>query len=194
MKTVLDRPWFRTAPLPATTSHTLSTTENKALIEEYLACKATYAPAAVRSYRVWIERFQNSVSKQPENTTVGDFTAFAATLKKHTPKGIEYALNVVHNYLRFFAEQGRLRLPMYLIRVPKAVSRSHRAVEEAEYRKMLSVLSSRLRSETQIRDTLLLMLLHDTGMRIGEMLSLRLSDIDAKEYSAVIVSDTIFHK
>jgi integrase/recombinase XerD len=152
--------------------------------------KGSYASAAVKSYRVWVERFQAFAGKLPEQITVADYTLFAEQIKRtYAPKSVEFALNIVHNYLRFFAEQGRLKMPMYLLRVPKAVAQSHCSIEEADYQKMLGYLRNEGRDAARMRDTAILMLLHDTGMRIGELLSLRVGDVEAGDCSAVVVSE-----
>ena len=72
-----------------------------------------------------------------------DYVAFAESIRSgYAPRCIEFALNIVHNYLRFFAEQGRLTFPMYLVRVPKASSNSHAAITEGEYRSVVEKMKT----------------------------------------------------
>ena len=113
-----------------------------------------------------------------------DYVSFSHGLQKtFAPRCIEYALNVVHNYLRFFAEQGRLRFPLYLARVPRGYAQSYEAVTEEEYQKIVAVLKAE--KAVPLRDLAMIMLLHDTGMRVGELVSLEIEDIE-EDYSAVI--------
>jgi len=162
----------------------LTSSNNNDLVHEYLSWKRSYTKKAHESYRVWVERFQNFVNKQPELLRHTDYVAFASSLVgKHSPCGIQFALNIVHNYLRFFAEQGRLRFPLYLARVPKGLAQSHEAVEEVEYGKIVATLQAK--KHPPLRDLAIIMLLHDTGVRIGELLSLEIEDIE-EDYSAVI--------
>ena len=162
----------------------VTTQTNHELIEEYLTWKQSYSKSAFRSYRVWVTRFQTSVNKPPELFTHHDYVSFAQGLQgHHAPRGIEFALNVIHNYLRFFAEQGRLRFPLYLARVPRGYAQSHDAVTEEEYKQMVEVL--RGKAPQRLRDLAIIMLLHDTGMRIGELVSLEIESIE-EDSSAVI--------
>ena len=167
-----------------------SSERNKKLVEEYISWKTSYTSTAGKAYRLWAERFQSHADKAPEDMTASDFISFAERVKlSHAPKGVEFALIIVHNYLQFFSEQKRIRMPMYLIRVPKAVARSHRPVEEAEYKQMLRHLTGNPSTSTSTRDAAILMLLHDTGMRIGELLSLRVGDVESSESSGVVLSE-----
>ena len=162
----------------------LTSSNNSDLIHDYLSWKRSYTKKAHISYQIWIHRFQEFVNKPPELLRHSDYTAFALSLRgKHAPRGIEYALNIVHNYLRFFAEQGRLRFPLYLARVPKGDAQYHEAVEESEYVRIVGTL--RAKHPRPIRDLAIIMLLHDTGVRVGELLSLEVGHLE-EDYSAVI--------
>ena len=122
MKTILNRSWFNIVASPPKGRWPLASA-NEQFIEEYIAWKKSYSKTAHRAYRLWVTRFQLFANKAPEAFTHNDYVAFAHSIQTgHAPRGIEFALNVVHNYLRFFAEQGRLKFPMYLVRVPKAPS------------------------------------------------------------------------
>ncbi len=171
---------------PLTVTHVVF--DNELLINEYLGWKRTHAPVAASRYKVWIERFQRFTNKAPEYLTIGDWTAFADTLDGcFAPKSVQYALNIIHNYLRFWQEQGRLRnLPLYLARVPKAIVASHNAIEENEYRQMIKIL--RDQGQSALRDLAIVMLLHDTGIRVGELMSLEIENIE-EDASATIQSE-----
>lgn len=163
---------------------------NKELVEEYLSWKRSYSKSAHFAYRLWVTRFQDFVNKSPETIALADYSAFAFSLKgKHTSRGIEFALNVVHNYLRFFAEQGRLKLPLYLVRVPKGISNSHSAISEEEFRRIVNTLRSM--NPIPLRDLAIIMLLHDTGMRIGELMGLEIDDIESDKSAVVHTEKTI---
>jgi len=162
----------------------LTSSNNEALIEEYLTWKKSYTRTAFETYRVWVERFQTFANKAPELLRHPDYVAFAHSIRDcYAPKCVQFALNIVHNYLRFFAEQGRLGFPLFLARVPKAIAKSHEAIAEEEYVRVVEMLRSE--KKVQWRDLAMIMLLHDTGMRIGELLSLEIDDIE-EDLSAVV--------
>lgn len=170
----------RVAFQPATATPVV--TDNQTLIKEYLDWKASYTTSAVTSYGTWVRRFQNFTNKAPEALAIGDWTAFALSLRgRYAPKCVEFALNIVHNYLRYWHEQGRLRLPLYLVRVPKAIAQSHLAITEEEYRQMVAVL----KKSGNLRNLALIMLLHDSGVRVGEVVGLEIDQME-EDASAVI--------
>lgn len=159
--------------------------DNETLVRRYLEWKSSYAPVAANRYAIWVRRFQSAINKTPEAVTVGDWSAYARSLRgRFAPKCVEYALNIAHNYLRFWYEQGRLRrLPLYLARVKKAISCSHAAATEDEYRAMVMALKAK--GNKALRDLALIMLLHDTGMRVGELVALEVEQIE-EDASATI--------
>lgn len=159
--------------------------DNETLVGKYLEWKSSYAPCAASRYAIWVRRFQGFTNKAPERITVGDWSAYAQSLRgRFAPKCVEYALNIAHNYLRFWYEQGRLRrLPLYLARVQKAIACSHVAATEDEYRAMVFAL--RAKGNRALRDLALIMLLHDTGMRVGELVALEIGQIE-EDASATI--------
>lgn len=159
--------------------------KNDAIIDEYLEWKKTYAPRAAHAYAVWIKRFQGFANKAPEELCLGDWTAFARSLEgRFAPKSIQFGLNVIHNYLRFWLEQGRLRhFPLYLAKVPRATSCSHNAATEAEFHLMVRELEKQ--GDAGLRDLVIIRLLHDTGMRVGELVRIEIDQIE-ENMSAVI--------
>ena len=159
--------------------------DNEMLIKQYLEWKESYARRASESYAIWVRRFREFTNKAPEALTLGDWTAFARSLPgRFAPKSVEYALNIIHNYLRFWHEQGRLRYPpLYLARVPKAIACTHHAISEEEYQLLVAEL--RQKGDQGLRDLAIIMLLHDTGVRVGELTSLEIEQME-EDCSAII--------
>ncbi len=156
--------------------------DNETLINKYIDWKSSYTTAAGKNYRIWTERFQNFTSKAPEALTPDDWSAYALSLRGcYSPKCVEYALTVAHNYLRFWHEQGRLRMALYFAQVKKARCESHAAATGDEYRLMLKSL----KGCNKLRDRAILMLLHDTGMRVGELVALEIDQME-EDASATI--------
>ena len=178
----MHRPILRSMPQPA------KKVDNETLIEEYLEWKKINSPRASKVYRVWVKRFQEFTNKAPEDLVLGDWTTFAKTLEgRFSPMTLQLALTVIKNYLRYWHEQNRLhRFPLWLARAPRALARSHNAIEEEEYVRMVRVL--RAKGEKHLRDLVILMLLHDTGMRVGEVVKLEIEQIE-EEGSAVIETE-----
>lgn len=174
---------------PSTADALLTSSSNQNLIDQYLTWKKSYTSVAYRAYRLWVSRFQAFVNKPPEYWSHVDYAEFANDLQaRHAPRGIQYALDIIHNYLRFFAEQGRLGFPLYLARVPRAFSKSHEAITEADYAAIVADLRAR---PSKLRDLAAIMLLHDTGMRISELMSLEIDDIEEDQSAVVRTRKTV---
>ncbi|MEO8087537.1 MAG: tyrosine-type recombinase/integrase [Bacteroidota bacterium] len=71
-----------------------------------------------------------------------------------------------------------------LVKLPRIFAKSHRAVTELEYGKIISVVPTN--QFAALRDSLLIRMLWDTGMRVSELCDLDLSQINEIQRSAVI--------
>ena len=178
--TVTSRSIFKTVRL-SQPSHS-----NQNLVDEYLRWKKTSTRTAAKSYAIWVRRFQKFVNKPPEELVLDDWTLFFESLdKSYAQSNVSYGMMVISNYLRFWHQSGRLsRLPISLIRGRQAEVKSHHAVTDEEYALLLSYLLKR--GEKALRDQLILCLLHDTGVRISELLNLEIGDVIGGDCEAVI--------
>jgi site-specific recombinase XerD len=155
-------------------------------VEQYLKWKKYHAPRAAKAYEVWVRRFQAFTNKPVEDLTIHDWTDFAESIgsQDYAPKSVQFGLNVIHNYLRYWRDLDVLpRFPLVLAKVPKATGCPHNAATEEEYRAMIRVL--RAKGEAGLRDLAIVMLLHDTGMRVGEVIQLEIDQVEP-DASAVI--------
>ena len=181
---------FFQAQYPISNNVLLAPSTNEALVEQYLDWKKSYTKSAFRIYRLWVERFQTFVNCSPEQLQHGDYAAFANSIRSDfAPRGVQFGLTIVRNYLRFFAEQGRLRFPLYLVRVPLGAANSHKPIAEDEYEKVVHALKSSKRFS--LRNLAIVMLFRDTGIRLGELLSLRIGDIEDERSAVVKTEKTI---
>jgi site-specific recombinase XerD len=71
-----------------------------------------------------------------------------------------------------------------LIRTPRISQKSHRAVTEAEYNKIISVIPSN--EFLFLRDLVMIRILWDTGVRVSELCDLEITNIDENKNSAII--------
>jgi integrase/recombinase XerD len=127
------------------------------------------------------------VRKLPEELKLEDVIEFSRTIPpQYAPKNAQYGMTIIHNYLRFFHEQGRLSVPLYFIRVPKSSSNSHHSITEEEYQKILSELNQIV--PMPLQNICIIRMLNDTGMRVGELCTLDITDIGG-EMSAVIKTE-----
>lgn len=147
--------------------------------------KSCVASSSLPNYERWVKRFNTFLNK--DTITLDDTSRFKIHLldKGYSPKNIQYGLSLVRDYLNYQVTMHKLDFPLALFRIKQERSKSHYALTEAEYRRMLAVLPEN--EPLSLQRKLLLSFLWDTGMRGGELLRLRYSDINGSE--AVIMNE-----
>lgn len=153
-------------------------------MEDYLQWKrsTTKNPATAKMYAMWVKRFLAFVGEN--EITLGQTTKFKEFLVDagYSPKNIQYGMTLVRDYLSFQVTMHGLDFPLKLLKIPQEYSNSHRAITHEEYLQMLSVLPTN--HPLTLQKHLIVSLLFETGMRIGELCRLNISDIKGR--SAVI--------
>lgn len=145
--------------------------------------KSNVEPVTVKYYTRWVSLFISFCDKE-NGFTLEDTSRFKLFLEeaRYSPKNIQYGLSIIRDFLNYKIAVEGLDFPLALFRVKTERSKSHYAVTEEEYKAMISVLPHSEPMSLQRR--VMIMMLHDTGMRGGELLRLRISDL--KERHAYI--------
>jgi len=156
------------------------------LIKEYLAWKGTYAIRASTNYRIWLERFVEVCGlKSVEQYQVADVIKYRNWVEtRYSPYTVMLAMVVMKNFFQFCKTQNYSCLSPTLIRLPRFIAKSHRAVTEDEFKKIISVIPEN--EFKSLRDLLMIWLLWDTGIRVSELCGMDVSDINEHKRSAVI--------
>jgi site-specific recombinase XerD len=155
-------------------------------IKEYLAWKGTYAYRASINYRIWLERFVKVCGeKRLEKYDIPDLVKYRKWLESHFGSySVQYATVIIKNFLQYCKTQGYVCLAPSLVKLPRMSAKSHRAVSEIEYDRLVATIP---KNEIKcIRDFTLIRMLWDTGVRVSELCDLDLAQIDENKRSAVI--------
>lgn len=157
-------------------------------MQDYLQWKRTTTknPATAKHYERWVRKFHTF--RGVDNTyTLEDISRFKKFLieSEYSPKNIQYGLSILKDYLGYQIAIHKLDFPLALFKVSVERSESHIHIAETDYFKMLSVLPQNEPLTLQRR--LMLMFLWDTGLRGGELLRLKLSDL--KDRKAIILNE-----
>lgn len=153
-------------------------------MQEYINWKkSTVSPITVTHYLRWVNFFQTVLNKD-EGFTLNDISDFKAFLERslYSPKNIQFALHIIRDYINYLIAVEGLNFPIHLFRIKQERSNSHHPITEKEYEKMIAVLPDY--EPVPLQRRVMLMMLHDTGMRGGELLSLKMRDL--KRNSAII--------
>lgn len=157
-------------------------------ISEYLDWKGIHSPKASVMYKSWLKRLVEVCGDKPiEEYTITDIVHYQNWLKvRFSPYSLQYATVVIKNFFQFYRDQNYRCLPPSLIRRKKAKPKSHRAIREEEFEKIISVIPE---NEFRfLRDLIIVRMLWDTGVRVSELCELDVSQIDTSKPIAVIAT------
>ena len=157
------------------------------IIKEYLDWKATYAKKASINYRIWLERFVEVCGeKELSQYNISDYTKYQLWIEmRYSPASTQLATVVLKNFLMFCVHNNYPCLSPTLIRVRRIIAKSHRAITEREFERVIAEIPNNKEFST-LRDKVVIMLLWDTGVRVSELCDLNLSHITETKMSAVI--------
>lgn len=155
-------------------------------IRMYLAWKATYATRASVNYKIWLYRFLQVCGDKPiEKYDITDVVKFRHWLQENFSScSVQYAIVIIKNFFFFYKEQGVQCMASRLIKNPRIRMKSHRAVTENEFNRIISVIPSN--EFRNLRDLVMIRLLWDTGVRVSELLDLDLIHINENKKSTII--------
>lgn len=148
--------------------------------------KGTYATRASVNYRIWLERFAEVCgNKQVGDYNVGDVVRFRNWLEtRYSSCSIQFAMVVLKNFFVYCREQKVNCISPSFIRIPRVNAKSHRAITEEEFNRILSVIPEN--EFMQLRDLLMIRMLWDTGVRVSELCDLDITSVNENQTSAVI--------
>lgn len=112
-------------------------------------------------------------------------------LNRHRLLGFETSTIIkkelaLRKFFEYFKKQGYDVLDFSLIPLSKREFVIPRVADEQNYRKLLSVIPEKSNYYFDIRNKCILNIIWETGMRLGECVSLNVSDLDFKERAIII--------
>lgn len=155
-------------------------------IQAYLEWKATYAHRASINYKIWLNHFLSVCGeKSIEDYSSTDVVKYHRWLEVHYGSYcIQYAMIVIKNFFQYYKLNNYNCLSPSLIRTPRINAKSHRAITEEEYKRIVDVIPTN--EFFHLRDSILIRLLWDTGVRVSELCDLDITQIDENKASAII--------
>lgn len=158
-------------------------------IDEFIGWKSTYAKVAPLTYRLHLKRFASFLKNKPiEKVELEDVVSFEYHLRKsYSLANVAYSMLVIKNFFQFLLRRGIKTVDPWFIRVPRHDPNPHPTLDRYEFERMLSIPDETKFFGLQVK--LILRLLWDTGMRLGELVSLNIDAIDSKIKMASIVTE-----
>jgi integrase/recombinase XerD len=157
-------------------------------IREYLEWKGIHSPKASIMYKPWLKRLVEVCGDRPiEEYKITDIVHYQNWLKtRFSPYSLQYATVVIKNFFQFYRDQDCRCLPPSLIKRKKVKAKSHRAIREDEFEKIVSIIPEN--EFPFLRDLIIIRMLWDTGVRVSELCDLDISQIDTSNPCAVIAT------
>ena len=141
-------------------------------------CSRKYSPKTVRAYCRYVKEFLDYIGKPPKEGTETDVTQFLAHLEK-TRKASASTLNLAISSIRFFYKTV-LGLQIATERKrPKADRRLPLVLSKNEVRRLINSLQN-------CKHKSMLMLAYCGGLRVSEIVDLRIHDLDPERRTIYI--------
>jgi integrase len=159
--------------------------EIKDSITQFLRWKRSYAPRAGKSYPIWLDILAETIPKEIEAITQEDIEIYFTELKNrnYSDTSIEYARTIIKNFFTFLRESGEdVQVNPFFMSKKKIRNNPHKAIDEKIYTAILAQTES-------MRDSIIIRLLWECGLRVGELTSLNISDISQDGTHATVWSE-----
>lgn len=159
---------------------------------EYLKFQKNYSDYTVKSYGVDIEEFLEYLEteclkfKDVEYEDLRFYLMYLKDEKKDNNTSINRKLSALRGFYKYLANEGIIKSNVFsLVSGPKKSKKLPRYFEYNELEELFNIPDKRL--PLGQRDLLLLELLYATGVRVGELVNIKVGDIDLGQRNILIL-------
>lgn len=160
--------------------------ENKKIIDSFISSKQVEgcSDRTIKYYREIIEKFNNSFDKSIKQLTTDEIRIYLSNYKEDSSCSsttIDNIRRVLSSFFSWLEDED------YIIKSP--VRRIHKIKTATIVKEVLTDENlEKLRDECEnIRDLSLIELLISTGMRVGELVSLNINDLNFEDRSCIVL-------
>lgn len=160
--------------------------ENKAMIESFISSKQIEgcSDRTIKYYKEIIDKFNNSFDKSIKKITTEEIRSYLSNYKEMSTCGsttIDNIRRVLSSFFSWLEDED------YIIKSP--IRRIHRIKTPTTVKEVLTDENlEKLRDECEnIRDLSLIELLISTGMRVGELVNLNISNLNFEDRSCIVL-------
>ncbi len=149
--------------------------------EDYLKIDKKYSMNTVSSYTKDLIKFSNFINKNILNVTKNDILSFLEYEKKLMKKDrtINHDLIVIKNFYKYLEKEGEIKInPASNIDTPKLRKSLPHVLSVSDVDKLLDIT---LNDKYSYRNKAMLELMYSSGLRISELVNLKMQDIDLME-------------
>jgi len=149
----------------------------------YLEIEKNYSPHTILNYRLDLEDFRKFLSETPlEKVDYLALRKYLAVLKEKNlgSRTVGRRLSALRSFFKFLTRDGYLKSnPILILSSPKLDKHLPQFMTEEEVAKLIeSAFAKDEKDERGLRDRSILETFYSTGMRISELVSLNIQDVD----------------
>lgn len=155
---------------------------NNTLLEftNFLKIEKRHSPHTVAAYGRDISRFSSHIDNRPLDTlTTSDIRAFLLKLREEglSSRSMARSLSAIKSFFRFLIAEDYLKEnPAEILESPRLWQKIPNVISLDEVEALLAIPDAK--TVRGIRDKAMLEILYAAGLRVSELISLRVSDID----------------
>ncbi len=149
-------------------------------VTNYLDWKVLRSPRAAEVYKPYLLRlseFKNSDTKEIKDKDIVEFNHHLSTV--NNPPTVAFSCRILKNFFRYLNSIQESSVNPFLIQEPKYAKKARVGVSDEEYLAMCASLNPWEMSDLQ--KLTILHILHDTGVRVGELCDLNVNQISSTE-------------
>ena len=146
---------------------------------DYLKYERKYSTNTVKAYVTNVEMFHDYIGKELTDIEYNDVRNFLAYLynKKYTNKSICRIISSLRSFYKFLYNNHMIKNnPMVLIQNPKLEKKLPKFLYYDMVEKLLNTPNRK--TDDGIKAALIMELLYSTGIRVSELVNIKVSDID----------------
>ena len=158
---------------------------------EYLSIEKNYSNYTVLNYELDIKQFLEYCEEQNIDcfkityVEARSYLNYLYNEKKEKAASISRKISSIRTFYRFLANQDIENYSFYLLKLPKKGKRLPKYLEYNEIEEIFDIPD--LNTPLGERNALILELLYASGMRVGELVSIKLNDINQFQKSIKIL-------
>ncbi len=158
--------------------------DNISLFLDYIHLEKNYSPRTIREYRHDLSVFKQFLKKRSiAEATKGDIRAFLSHLKikrQYSENGLLRKIAVLRSFFKFCVREGIVYdNPMNAINTPKTPARLPVFLTDIEAKRLIDTAYSLSFNHRGKRNYTIIMLFLSTGLRVSELIDVRVSDIES---------------
>ncbi len=145
---------------------------------DYLEVEKNYSDKTIRSYEIDLIEFFEFLNKELSLITEDDIISYLKFLndKKSKRSTISRKISTFKSFYKFLNKKKIIdNNPTEYILYPK---KEKKIPNYIEYNELENILKISLEGKNKLRDNLIIELLYATGIRVGELVNIKVSDID----------------